>query len=162
MIPRPAKAFVDGAIEMFRHGLAGLSFDGIELPSLTICVEPGGVSFDYCKGNEWNERTVGALFSFLAAIKRIAPNAVMSQDEEGYAEGPSEAFRNALKAYAAKNAETYSQGDGQQAGFPPFHVRFHREDLLCVDSFALCKLAHGVSTLGLCWAQVGYSSSRWS
>ncbi len=114
-IPRPAQAFVDGVLEMFRHGLVGLSFDGIELPSLTICVESGGVSFDYRKGTEWNERTVEALFSFLAAIKRIAPNAVISQAEEGYSDRPSEAFSSAFEAHEATSDQPSMRVERQQS-----------------------------------------------
>ena len=104
-ISRPAQAFVEGNIEMFRHGLAGLSYDGHKLPELTICVEPEGISFDYRKGSAWNEHVLHALFQLLSEIKRIAPHAAINQAEEGSSNKPSQAFRSAFESFAAFNSK---------------------------------------------------------
>ena len=103
-IHRPAQAFVEGEIEMFRHGLADLSYDGRKLPELTICVELEGISFDYRKGAAWNAHTVQALFSMLADIKQIAPSATITQAEEGCTNEPSQAFSAALQSFTRANS----------------------------------------------------------
>lgn len=102
--PRPAQAFTSGKIEQFRHGLAGLTINGAAIPQLTISVEPGRVSFDYRKGDGWSEQTVSALFTLIAELRRIAPDAVVFQAEEGRSDRPSEAFTRALDAFAAGDA----------------------------------------------------------
>lgn len=101
-LPFPARLVVDRVIEPFRHRLADLHVEGIELPQLTICVEPDAVSFDYRMGTGWNERTVEALFSLLAAIKQVAPGAVISQADEGGRHMPSKDFATAFAAYLAR------------------------------------------------------------
>ena len=102
--PRPAQAFVEGRIEQFRHGLAELNVNGNVVPQLTISVEPGGISFDYRKGSEWDEQTVSALFVLITELQRIAPDAVVFQAEEGCADRPSEVFTRALGEFAAGDA----------------------------------------------------------
>lgn len=98
----PARLVIDGVIAPFRHCLADLHVNGIELPQLTICVEPDAVSFDYRMGPGWNDRTVEALFSLLAALMQVAPSAAISQADEGGRHMPSGDFATAFAAYLAR------------------------------------------------------------
>lgn len=92
-----ARAYVAGEIESFRHGLFGLSIDGVELPHLTVCTEgPGGLSFDYEKGPDWNEQTIDALLELLARIREMVPQAHIWHAEEGYSDRPTPHFTAAL------------------------------------------------------------------
>lgn len=98
----PARVFVDGEIELFRHGLVGLAIAGVELPYLTISVESVDcVSFDYRKGSEWIQLTLNALLEMLARIHELAPNALIEQAEEGSSRHPTELFAEALREFEA-------------------------------------------------------------
>src|SRR5690554_7191617 len=79
----PARQFIEGKVDTFRHCLAGLKIEGILLPELSVSVEEGGVSFDYRPGEGWNEETVFALFKFLRALKERVPRARIFQADEG-------------------------------------------------------------------------------
>lgn len=79
----PAREFAAGRVETFRHCLAGLSVNGVELPQLSVSVEDGGISFDYRAGEGWNEKTVLTLFEFLYQLKNLFPNARIFQADEG-------------------------------------------------------------------------------
>ncbi|MET3444713.1 hypothetical protein [Ralstonia sp. 1138] len=99
-LPAPARAFIDGEIELFRHGLVGLSIAGVELPYLTISVESiECVSFDYRKGPEWTEHTINALLEMLARIHALAPNAQIEHAEEGSNRPPTAHFAEALPKF---------------------------------------------------------------
>ena len=98
-IKNPAYLFTIGEVEMFRHGLADLIIDGVEIPSLTISVEKEMVSFDYRMGNEWSTQTLEALFKLLKKIKDIAPNATIIQADEGSYDKPNNKFTEALSNY---------------------------------------------------------------
>lgn len=101
-LPAPARAFVEGEIELFRHGLVGLSIAGVELPYLTISVESiDCVSFGYRKGPEWTEHTINALLEMLARIHALAPNALIEHAEEGSSRRPTEYFAGALRDFEA-------------------------------------------------------------
>ncbi|KEZ04693.1 hypothetical protein GQ57_16555 [Burkholderia sp. MSh2] len=96
-IHEPARAYVAGEIESFRHGLVGLSIDGIELPYLTICVEGREcMSFDYRKGPEWNAHAITALLEMFARIHELAPNARIWHTEVGCGHRPTSHFAEAL------------------------------------------------------------------
>ncbi|QGW83793.1 hypothetical protein [Variovorax paradoxus] len=96
-VPAPAKAFVNGEIETFRHGLGGLTIGGCELPLLTVSLEtPTCISFDYRSGPEWNERTITAFLQFVLGIREQAPNARIWRTEEGAWDRPSSKFTAAL------------------------------------------------------------------
>ncbi len=83
-LPSPVRAFVEGEIEYFRHGLAGLAIDGVELPLLIISMEGGGcIAFDYQKGPDWTETTICAFLEMLARLRQRAPGARIWQVEEG-------------------------------------------------------------------------------
>ncbi|MGN6260556.1 MAG: hypothetical protein ACTHNO_07475 [Ralstonia sp.] len=102
-VPAPARAFINGDIELFRHGLVGLAIAGVELPYLTICVESNDcVSFDCRKGPEWTEHTLNALLEMLARIHALAPNAVITLAEEGHSRRSTGHFATALMEFEAK------------------------------------------------------------
>ncbi len=82
-VKNPAQKFVNKEVETFRHELKNLVLNGIKMPTLTICVETEGVSFDYRKGKEWGPKEVNALFDFLILITRMAPDSKITQAEEG-------------------------------------------------------------------------------
>ncbi|WP_433867001.1 hypothetical protein [Ralstonia wenshanensis] len=104
-LPAPAQAFVEGEIELFRHGLVGLSIAGVELPYLTISVESiDCVSFDYRKGPEWTEPAINALLEMLARIHALAPNALIEHAEEGSSRRPTEQFAEALREFEGTRA----------------------------------------------------------
>ncbi|WP_175915619.1 MULTISPECIES: hypothetical protein [unclassified Burkholderia] len=95
--PTPARAYVAGEIEPFRHGLVGLSINGVELPYLTICMESiGSLSFDYQKGPKWNEITINAFLELLVHIRKLAPHALIWHAEEGHSSRPTPQFAEAL------------------------------------------------------------------
>ena len=100
--PQPARAFVSGSVETFRHCLSGLSIHGIALPELSVSVEAGGLSFDYRMGPEWGKPQVEALFELLSQILELAPDARITRTEEGYHSVPSPEFSAALVEYALK------------------------------------------------------------
>lgn len=100
-VRNPARDFVEGRVESFRHCLTGLRLDGVVLPTLSICVEQGGLSFDYRPGDGWNDQTVLALFRFLLALKANAPNAKIFQANEGYDKSPNPEFAVALASFEA-------------------------------------------------------------
>lgn len=100
-VPYPARAFVQRKVESFRHCLAGLFVGEVELPTLSICLESEGVSFDYRMGSEWDDRKVVALFELLRQLHQLVPNARILQADEGGYLHPNIEFSEALKAYAA-------------------------------------------------------------
>jgi hypothetical protein len=109
----PAREFVGGRVESFRHCLAALRIDGVEMPELSISVERGGVSFDYRPGADWNEQKVFAMFRFLLALKRNVPNARILQADEGSYSNPNSEF-----AVAFANFEAMPSNDSLQAQWP--------------------------------------------
>lgn len=100
-VPYPARAFVQRKVASFRHCLASLVVGKVELPTLSVCVEPEGVSFDYRMGSEWGEREVLALFELLRQLCQLVPNARILQADEGGYSRPNVEFSEALQAYAA-------------------------------------------------------------
>jgi hypothetical protein len=79
----PCERVMAGRAEPFRHGLSRLTVEGIEVPSLTVAVWPGRVSFDYRTGAEWGPAQLSALFEFLWVMQQIAPDATFSHFHEG-------------------------------------------------------------------------------
>ena len=100
-IRQPAKEFVAGKVESFRHCLEGLKIDGVVLPELSVCVENGGLSFDYRPGAAWNEEAVLALFSFLRSLKTKVPGARIFQADEGCYSSPSPEFGAVFSSFLA-------------------------------------------------------------
>lgn len=100
-VSNPARAFVEGRVETFRHCLVGLRSHGIALPELSVCVEPDGLSFDYRMGEHWTECTVLALFELLRQVQRLAPQANIFQTDEGRHSCPNVEFSEAFTAYVA-------------------------------------------------------------
>jgi len=98
-IENPAQMFIDRKVEPFRHGLDNLVIEKVELPGLSICVEAGGVSFDYRMGADWTKSCVEALFKFLSMLKSIGPNARVFQADEGGHESPNSLFEEAFQEY---------------------------------------------------------------
>jgi hypothetical protein len=82
-IPNPALYYIQGKAESFRHGLEVFSFNGVEIPQLSICIGKSGVEFDYRMGKNWGPKELIALFDLLIQIKRVAPNAKITQAYEG-------------------------------------------------------------------------------
>lgn len=105
-VSRPAKAFVEGRVETFRHCLQGLHINGIELPELSVSLEPNGVSFDYRMGTHWTEVTTVALLELLRQILRRAPEARIFRTDEGAYSHPSTKFSEAFTAYVTAHADT--------------------------------------------------------
>ena len=99
--PHPARAFVCGAVASFRHCLENLSIGGVSMPELSVCIEDGGLSFDYRMGPEWGDSEVRALLELLSRIKDMAPNAAISRTEEGYEGIASPEFAAALAEHAS-------------------------------------------------------------
>ncbi|WP_162246085.1 hypothetical protein [Variovorax sp. Root318D1] len=109
-ISDPAKAFLDGEIKTFRHGLGGLTINGCVLPLLTISLEtPTCISFDYRSGSEWNERTITAFLQFVFGIREQAPNARIWRTDEGAWDRPSSKFTAALKQFEAETKGSVAQ-----------------------------------------------------
>jgi hypothetical protein len=96
----PARAFCDGQIESFHHWLKGLSINGVTLPELSICLFPNELVIDYRMGAEWNEENVLTLFALLRRLQQIAPQARISQADEGGYKHPNIEFTQALEAYS--------------------------------------------------------------
>ena len=82
-IDNPAKRFVAGELELFRHALLGLKINGVEIPQLTVEISTNCVSFDYRMGPEWGSEQIAALCELLRKIKMIAPTARIFQSWEG-------------------------------------------------------------------------------
>jgi hypothetical protein len=109
-ISAPARAFTNGEIETFRHGLGGLAIGGCELPLLTVSLEtPRCMSFDYRSGSEWNERTINAFLQFVLGIREQAPNARISHTDEGIWERPNSKFTAALDQFHAETTGSATQ-----------------------------------------------------
>jgi hypothetical protein len=89
-MPDPARQFLDGRLESFRHGLELFTFSGVEIPSLTIAVRDESVEFDYRMGAAWGISEVSALFDFLWVIQQMAPNAIITHGCEGVGQGAPE------------------------------------------------------------------------
>lgn len=103
-VAHPARDFVQGKVEGFRHGLVGLRMGGVELPPLTVSVDAGGLSMDYRMGPGWNEQTLCALLELLGQVLAVVPHArVLRADEGGHAR-PNLEFTEALRAYLAGGA----------------------------------------------------------
>jgi hypothetical protein len=100
-LPYPARDFISGKVESFRHCLSELRINGIALPQLSVCVEAGGLSFDYKMGEGWNEQTVTALFDLLCQIRAIAPSSRIFQTEEGGYNNPNPEFSEELEKYCS-------------------------------------------------------------
>jgi hypothetical protein len=98
-LSRPAELVVRGKIESFRHGLVGLESNGVQLPDLTICVEPNGISFDYKMGKRWGPKEVESLFEFLWDLVQDLPNAKVFHADEGMYEKPTEVFSRVWEQY---------------------------------------------------------------
>jgi hypothetical protein len=96
-----ARAFFQGRVESFRHGLVGISIRGVLLPDLTVSVDLDGMSFDYRKGPAWDEQKVTALFDLLHQIRERVPQANVKQADEGCYLNPNEEFAEALKLYGS-------------------------------------------------------------
>lgn len=101
-VSRPAKAFVEGKVETFRHCLAELQINGIELPELSVSLEPNGISFDYRTGTEWTEQTAIALLELLRQMLLRAPRSRIFQTGEGAHEQPNIEFSEAFRAYVGR------------------------------------------------------------
>ena len=101
-VPDVGRAFIQGRVESFRHGLARLSVRGIPLPALTVCLDSDGLSFDYRPGPEWNEQTVEALSDMLRQVLQLAPQAQIKQADEGEYSHPNVEFTEAFEAYVSK------------------------------------------------------------
>ncbi|MCH7927140.1 MAG: hypothetical protein IID03_04045 [Candidatus Dadabacteria bacterium] len=100
-IDDPAGMVVSGDVYQFRHGLISLVVGGVEMPGLSICVEPTQISFDYHMGADWGAPQLEALFEFLSGVVRIAPEAKISHHFEGdEKESPefAEAFGEYIKS----------------------------------------------------------------
>jgi len=97
---QPARAFVSGTVASFRHCLANLSIDGVALPELSVCLEDGGLSFDYRMGPEWGDSEVQALLELFTRIMVLAPNAAISRTDEGVDVIASPEFATALAEQA--------------------------------------------------------------
>ena len=82
-VPDPAGSVVAGDVIQFRHGLSGLCFGGVELPTLTIAVCPEDIEFDYRMGSEWGAQQLGAFLGFLAGVLELAPGAKVVHRFEG-------------------------------------------------------------------------------
>ena len=89
-IADPAGDFLAGRLESFRHGLNLFSFSGVEIPQLTVAIRESGIEFDYRMGAGWGQSQVSALFEFLWAIQRMAPNATITHGFEGASEATAE------------------------------------------------------------------------
>ncbi|MES2611797.1 MAG: hypothetical protein V4679_16225 [Pseudomonadota bacterium] len=103
-VAHPARAFVQGKVEDFRHGLVGLRVGGVELPPLTVGVGTGGLSMDYRMGPDWNEQTLRALLELLRQVWAMAPHARILRADEGGHACPDLEFTEALRAYVAGGA----------------------------------------------------------
>jgi hypothetical protein len=95
----PVRAYSTGRIDSFRHPLIGLKVDGIELPLLTVCIEPSCISLDYRKGPEWCEANARALSELLRSVRRIAPLSHIYHAEEGQFDNPSREFSEAFELF---------------------------------------------------------------
>ena len=93
-ISDPAREFLAGRIESFRHGLSLFTFSGAEIPQLTIFITDSSVEFDYRMGTDWGQSQVSALFDFLWAIQQMAPDATITHGFEGASE-PTPEFNTA-------------------------------------------------------------------
>jgi hypothetical protein len=109
-VQHPARQFVAGNVETFRHCLTGLSVGGVMLPELSVSVEHGGISFDYRAGDGWNEKTVFALFQFLHHLKMLFPNAYIFQADEGCYSSPNVQFAEALLSFEPPPSNYSLQG----------------------------------------------------
>lgn len=103
-VPHPARDFVQGRVDSFRHCLAGLRVGDVELPPLTVSVESGGLSMDYRMGPDWNEQTLRALLELLRRVWAMAPHARILRADEGGHACPDLEFTQALRAYVAGGA----------------------------------------------------------
>lgn len=103
-VNNPAQKFVNQEVETFRHGLENFNLNGIKMPPLTICVETGGLSFDYRKGKDWGVKEVNALFDFLIMISQMSPDSKIIQAEEGSYETPSSEFSKVFQEMKRKNS----------------------------------------------------------
>ena len=99
----PAKSFMNGEIESFRHGLADFKFSEVQIPELTIEIGQGAISFDYRMGKAWGPSHLAAFFDFLSEIKRQVPNVRIYQADEGCQESPNVEFENALQLYCGQS-----------------------------------------------------------
>jgi hypothetical protein len=102
-IPQVARAFFQGRVESFRHGIVGLAIRDVLLPALSVCVDSDGLSLDFRKGAEWDEQKVAALFDLLLQFREKAPQANIKQCDEGSYLNPNEEFAEALKLYASQS-----------------------------------------------------------
>lgn len=105
-IPNPALYYIKGKADSFRHGLEEFSFNGVNIPQLTICVGDSCVEFDYRMGEEWGAKELMALFEFLYRIKCIAPDAKITQADEGDYHNPNKEFSNVFEAYSNEQSNS--------------------------------------------------------
>ncbi len=101
-LDNPARYYVQGKSESFRHGLQGFIFNGVKIPQLSICVGDTGIEFDYRMGKDWGAKETWALFEFLFHIKGIAPNAKITQSDEGGYENPNGEFSIAFEEFSSE------------------------------------------------------------
>lgn len=103
-LPSPARAYLDGEVETFRHVLADLSIGGVPLQDMTVCMEDAGLSIDYRKGPQWTETTINALLELLARIQQRAPGARIWHSEERLVDISDARFPAALRQYATERS----------------------------------------------------------
>ena len=92
-VENPSQKFIEKKVDSFRHVINHLYINDIKIPTLSICVETRGVSF------EWEEKQVSALFDLLSSIKEMAPNAKIFQANEGGYDQPSDIFATIFREY---------------------------------------------------------------
>ena len=102
-VPDAANAVVCGTIDSFRHGLIGLSFDGLQLPQLSVWLAPNEISLDYRMGPHWNEQTFTAFFGLLRKMQSLAPRARVFQADEGCYGSPNEEFSETFLLFASRS-----------------------------------------------------------
>lgn len=98
-VENPSQKFIEKKVDSFRHVINHHYINGVKIPTLSICVETKGVSFDYRMGNEWEEKQVSALFGLLSLLKEMAPNAKIFQANEGGYDQPSDIFATIFREY---------------------------------------------------------------
>lgn len=96
----PAGLVVTGVAEPFHHCLERVTVDDVVLPTLGVFVFPDSIEVDYRPGRDWDAPKVKALFQLLLSIKRAAPDANLSLEDE-VAAPASNLFRKAWDAFLA-------------------------------------------------------------
>jgi hypothetical protein len=73
--PNPARLVAEEQADEFHVLAQGLSFGGVTVPDLGVCVRPRQVTLDYRCGREWGEPQVLALFELLRQLVALSPAA---------------------------------------------------------------------------------------